>query len=341
MIELERHIEILLLSNDCVIVPDFGGFMAHHGDARFDERDNMFIPPLRTIGFNPKLKMNDSLLAQSYVEAYDISYPEALKRIADEVREIKQRIESEGTFELHNIGVITLNDDGHYEFEPCEAGILTPELYGLGCFELKPLSLTQIETETTPESAKAENISINNSEEVFEDEDSERTISIKVSLLRNLAAACIAIIVFFLLPTPLNNSVTNTAGRGIDTRLLNKIMPKEITIGTASLKNIDIKNSNSTNTNTDTKNTKTQEVKATADKDCFVIVLAAKVAKTNAEVFVESLKKQGLSEARVITRNNSSKVVYGNYTTKQDAYKSLNELKDNTIFAEGWIMQLN
>ena len=26
---LERHIEILLLSNDCVIVPGFGGFMVH------------------------------------------------------------------------------------------------------------------------------------------------------------------------------------------------------------------------------------------------------------------------------------------------------------------------
>ena len=39
MIELERHIEILLLSNDCVIVPNFGGFMAHHVDARYDDED--------------------------------------------------------------------------------------------------------------------------------------------------------------------------------------------------------------------------------------------------------------------------------------------------------------
>ncbi|MFW5519352.1 MAG: SPOR domain-containing protein, partial [Segatella copri] len=46
--ELKRHIEILLLSNDCVIVPEFGGFMAHHVDARYDGRDNMFLPPLRT-----------------------------------------------------------------------------------------------------------------------------------------------------------------------------------------------------------------------------------------------------------------------------------------------------
>ncbi len=45
VIELERHIEILLLSNDCVIVPDFGGFMAHHVDAYYDEEETIFLPP--------------------------------------------------------------------------------------------------------------------------------------------------------------------------------------------------------------------------------------------------------------------------------------------------------
>lgn len=81
--------------------------------------------------------MNDSLLALSYVEAYDISYPEALNRIADEVAEIKQTLENTGRFELNDIGTIILNETGNYTFEPCEAGILTPELYGLGgltCF---------------------------------------------------------------------------------------------------------------------------------------------------------------------------------------------------------------
>lgn len=44
--------------------------------------------------------MNDSLLALSYVEAYDISYPEALNRIADEVTEMRQTLENSGKFEL-------------------------------------------------------------------------------------------------------------------------------------------------------------------------------------------------------------------------------------------------
>ena len=89
MMELERHIEVLLLSNDCVIVPGLGGFVAHHVQAQYDERDHSFIPPTRTLGFNPQLVINDSLLVQSYIDTFDISYPEALNSIEQEVKTIK------------------------------------------------------------------------------------------------------------------------------------------------------------------------------------------------------------------------------------------------------------
>ena len=102
VIELERHIEILLLDNDCVIVPGLGGFMAHHVEARYEEDEQAFLPPLRTLGFNPQLKINDSLLAQSYIEAYDISYPEALQRIEDEVNELTQILQNEGRYEFRS-----------------------------------------------------------------------------------------------------------------------------------------------------------------------------------------------------------------------------------------------
>ena len=140
VIELERHIEILLLDNDCVIVPGLGGFTAHHVEARYDESDDVFLPPLRTLGFNPLLKINDSLLVQSYVEAYDISYPEALRRIEGEVEELRQRLGNDGYYEMTDIGMLEVNEDGNIVFTPCEAGILTPGLYGLSSFEMPPLA---------------------------------------------------------------------------------------------------------------------------------------------------------------------------------------------------------
>ena len=46
MNELYKHIEVLLLENDCVIVPGLGGFIAHYRSA-VQKGDGRFQPPMR------------------------------------------------------------------------------------------------------------------------------------------------------------------------------------------------------------------------------------------------------------------------------------------------------
>ena len=45
MIELAQHIEVLLLENDCVIVPGLGGFVAHYTPAMRVAEENRFSAP--------------------------------------------------------------------------------------------------------------------------------------------------------------------------------------------------------------------------------------------------------------------------------------------------------
>lgn len=371
--ELERHIEILLLSNDCVIVPDFGGFMAHQVDARYDDRDSMFLPPLRTVGFNPQLKMNDSLLAQSYVEAYDISYPEAIDRLANEVAEIRQRLENEGKYEINNIGTIYLNEDGNYTFEPCEAGILTPNYYGLGGFDMLPLSAQENEPTVTLEKTNstniAENIEINQEEKqaepvvalqnatansVFDvNDDDEKPsaefILIKKSWLRNLAAACIAIIAFFAISTPLRTPNVQTSK--IDTGMLTRIMPKELVTQNTHQTELASKAENSekvlkinpeTNkdANDEANEKKIDQAELKSAKPYYGIVLASRVTKRNAANYVETLQAKGFKAAKVVITATNVKVVYGSYETEGQAYKALHDLRNNEVFADGWITKV-
>lgn len=371
--ELERHIEILLLSNDCVIVPDFGGFMAHQVDARYDDRDSMFLPPLRTVGFNPQLKMNDSLLAQSYVEAYDISYPEAIDRLANEVAEIRQRLENEGKYEINNIGTIYLNEDGNYTFEPCEAGILTPNYYGLGGFDMLPLSTQENEPTVTLEKTNstniAENIEINQEEKqaepvvalqnattnsVFDvNDDDEKPsaefILIKKSWLRNLAAACIAIIAFFAISTPLRTPNVQTSK--IDTGMLTRIMPKELVTQNTHQTKLASKAENSekvlkinpeTNkdANDEANEKKIDQAELKSAKPYYGIVLASRVTKRNAANYVETLQAKGFKAAKVVITATNVKVVYGSYETEGQAYKALHDLRNNEVFADGWITKV-
>ena len=44
MIELAQHIEVLLLENDCVIVPGLGGFVAHYAPAMRVAEENGWLP---------------------------------------------------------------------------------------------------------------------------------------------------------------------------------------------------------------------------------------------------------------------------------------------------------
>ena len=310
MIELERHIEILLLNNDCVVVPGLGGFVAHYIDARYDEEDALFLPPLRTLGFNAQLTMNDSLLAQAYVEAYDISYPEALKRIEDEVEELHQHISNDGFYELHDIGTLTTNDEGHLEFHPCEAGLLTPSLYGLTSFEMPMLA-----GNTESQSAARHT------------EKGADVITIRKSTLRTIAAAAIVIFALFLIPPTTSWEPSQH-------------VQQSSVINIPSWERTNVK-SDATVENAITIATKTAEANDYVfDGDYWTLVLASHISKANAESFIASLQQKGFSQARILEQNNIIKVVYGQYLDKDNAYKNLKELKGNSDFAQAWVLEV-
>lgn len=366
VIELERHIEILLLDNDCVIVPDLGGFMAHYSEAHYDDSDQMFLPPSRTLGFNPALKMNDSLLAQSYIEAYDISYPEALKRIEDEVNELRQHIENEGYYELNDIGVLRVNEYGSYEFEPCEAGILTPALYGLSSVEIDPLEsiapafvetktrAVKIEpaTDSEPKEEKAREVKMTSP--LFDEDDNDDKVHIRVSVLRNIAAAAIAIFAFFLISTPLNNgSRKEMSMLNMNTETLTRILPKTTVQGVAEVKGITAKELNKMEEkaiqNSEVENLETssssvsenQEVKPEEQNlPYYTIVLASHVSKKNAAAYVEKLRKAGFNEAQVYSGRSTTRVIFNQYKSEAEAYGALHEMREYTEFNDAWVYKV-
>ena len=336
MIELERHIEILLLSNDCVIVPELGGFMAHHVSARYDEDDQLFLPPLRTLGFNPQLKINDSLLAQSYVEAYDISYPEALQRIEDEVNELKMHLETEGFYELNDIGILALNEEGNYQFTPCEAGILSPGLYGLGSFEMSPL---QEEEEST---AKIFGMDIPEDEQEEDEEDD--VVKIKFSWIRNtVAVAAILLAIFILaLPTGKTELMTRTISN-INSNILFGMMSKDTNTSKIEIKKEDIVKA-PVKVDTILKKDTTQVVKKVETdsiKKGYCIVLASYVSKQNAQMFIDMLKQKGLDSVEIYMHNDVRRVIYGNYQTPNDAYIALQSIHKHKELGEAWVYRFS
>ena len=313
--------------------------MAHHVEARYVEDEQLFLPPLRTLGFNPQLKVNDSLLAQSYIEAYDISYPEALRRIADEVEELKQ----------------IMAEQGNYEFEPCEAGILTPQLYGLSSFEMEPFKkrvLVQKEEQqptaqvVAMDQPKAD-ATDTDAEDVQEEaeEQAEKTISIKVSTLRNIAAACVAVIAILLFPHQVNVSENNAGGK-INTEVIRQMMPKNITTPdkkeAVAKVQAEAKPSQQQPAAVEAKEQPAAPVQTEQKPEkVFTIVLASQVSMKNATNFVDKLHADGHASARIVKTGKTTRVVYGTYASEEKAYEALRPLRNsNRDFADGWVMKM-
>lgn len=369
MIQLDRHIEILLLDNDCVIVPGFGGFMAHHVCAEYNADSQSFTPPMRQLCFNAQLKINDSLLAQSYIEAYDISYPEAIRRIEEEVTQLKQQLQNDGYCELNDIGVLRTNVEGNIEFEPCESGILTPDLYGLNTVDMCTLdtlaSQAVVAADATTNTVAASQEILNEipkpnpqlaiskdtdgSEEktadTYVEASKPATISIRISTIKHVAAVAAVIAALFVCSLPLGkiNQETNPelAKSSIDTGVLYKILPDEAP--KQNLEAFEVEKDSNIEEVAEATTTETEDKAEPELKSFHSIVLASRVTKTNAEVFVEKLKNNGYTQAEVVLRPSGGvKVIYGHFASEEEARNNLNSLRDSSeLFAEGWIMEFN
>ena len=352
VIELVKHIEVLLLSNDCVTIPGFGGFVAHYIPARIDETDGVFLPPMRAIGFNPQLKLNDSLLVQSYVEVYDISYPEALRRVEEEVETIQDTISREGSCVLDNIGTLTANDEGVIRFAPAESGILTPSLYGLGTLEFPMLNAPATLSRTVAEGTSADSRTVavvtpaeDEGNDVEEEDDEERALTIRMSWIRNAVAVAAAVIVFFLTATPIANSNLDTRDMSqLRSSIATLSMPKDSSVAPAIVAQKDTAAIDNAAAVDSVKQAEAavQDSIATPQPvtPTYCLVLASQVKKSNAEYFVDQLHQKGYTDARVYEHNHIVRVVYGSYATEGEAYQQLNRLNGTKEFAEAWVYKI-
>ena len=195
MIELAQHIEKLLFDNDCIIVPDFGGFVAFYNHSQTNEDGDAFYPPTRTIGFNPRLTLNDGMLIQSYMSVHDISFSDAARAIDQEVQFLQSQLQDSGKVELPNIGEIKLTMNQTYEFTPYNEKLTSPSLYGLDTIEMIELDKLNHQKEERVLHPV-----------VLQENKKNYNIRINRAFVRTIAASVGVIALFVFLSTPVENT---------------------------------------------------------------------------------------------------------------------------------------
>lgn len=128
-----NYISDLLYRYECVIVPNFGGFVTNEISAKVNHFTHTFYPPSNQLTFNSHLQNNDGLLANYVAAAKKISYSEALESIEKDVAEWKLLLNVE-VLELENIGLLKLNKERKLIFEPSNSINYLTASFGLGSY---------------------------------------------------------------------------------------------------------------------------------------------------------------------------------------------------------------
>ena len=131
---LATYINDLLYRYDCVIVPDFGGFVTNRIGSKMDKNTHTFYPPTKQITFNSHLKHNDGLLANYIASAENISFEKAATAISLSVIKWQNKLQSDSV-EINNLGVLSLNEEKQIVFEPNTTVNYLTESFGLATFE--------------------------------------------------------------------------------------------------------------------------------------------------------------------------------------------------------------
>ena len=211
MATIEDLIGELLLKQNCVIIPSFGGFVSKKVPARIDYDSMRIFPPSKELLFNKQLINNDGLLINEYSSANNISFDLASFEVKSKVKEWQEKLSKKQRIEIKRVGNLYINSEEKICFEQDRFFNLLLESYGLESIKFFIEEEAKVEVFKDDETSPIPIFSIeeSNSKSNEKEEKDDRVINIDTNQKSNkkawkyIAAACLLPIAFysFWIPT--------------------------------------------------------------------------------------------------------------------------------------------
>ena len=341
MKDLILHLEYLLHSHNCVIVPNLGGFVVNTTPiAR--EGISAFYAPTTELVFNRDLTYDDGLLIESFMRVEKISSEAAHQKIKSAVKEIKDALRDKKELSLGDLGSFTMMDDHHFEY--ISAPFVRPEHYGMATASLQPV--LQLQPKVTESSIETE-------AEVKQPQ--------RKQLWRNstIAASVAAIAFFILLLFPIQDStshhqtaqVLNEKGffsskekKGKDHTVQTSTPDHPITeTSTIIEENLLAMNSvvqEDAVVNNQEEPTQTEAVVAKADTPQYYIIAGVYEVRSYADNMLNQLKEEGYTNASTFMKHGRINVYSEAYPTIEAAHNALNSMvQKSDKHNDAWILK--
>jgi cell division septation protein DedD len=318
---VQNHIKELLFEQDCVVIPEFGGFVTNFDCAKIDGSNRYITPPQKWLAFNSLLKNDDGLLSNYIAQEEQITREQANLKIKSFVEDTKRYINFDKTYQIEGLGIFSQNDENKIQFQPQNRNFFS-ESFGMENIflkksinpqnELQVIDKPVVVSDTTVQQVFASN-DREPTVEVWEDE--EETISNRKGRFSRVLPYVYGVIGTAILVTSIyfyDNSKANLSS-------LNPFKSNK-SLTTPVVKTVD-----EFKAEADPIQTKTVEAKAFENEKAiseipktetiiesekrFFIIIGSFGSKKNAKSLLRTLKLKGFEDASIIYPKNNEKLI--------------------------------
>lgn len=290
MTEFYTFLEHLLYDHECVIIPQFGGFVVNAQDFQFNAQEGKIYPKRKCVAFNEKLKTDDRFLTTEWAKKKSISQKEASIEITAISKELKSQISTQGYLTIGELGAFTLNSENRLSFSP------NPDFNAdLSVFGLFPVGLGHAlpkEKKTVLEEAPvAEDLPS------YTPEPSPIKVSRSAYVYALMAFIIGGIGAFFLTEPAGNQSQSSLNPIKIEKKVATPVAVAATTVPTPVQVDTVQKEVIAT----------PASVEAPADQEVIYLVAASFQSLTQAEKGLKEFKSRGFDQAEIILKNEQTK----------------------------------
>ena len=299
---LEHYISELLYIEDCIIIPDFGGFIVNDKSATINEKSGEITPPSKTILFNSQLINNDGLLVNHIAKEENISHKECLANVLAISKKLKNKLFETKILRIKKVGLLTIGSENNILFTQ-EKGYN----YNLNSFGMCSINSNKIDKK---ERFKNE---IQNTVNVIE----KNIISTNQIFLRAAAVAIPLILISFISINQEKNITT----------IYEKMSLIDFSFAKTD-KNKSLEKNDKTSINTTVLPTINTKLKY------HIIIGSFQEVKNAKKLHAKLLSKE--HDAQILSNSSNSRVSISNFKRKEDAILALTNVKKN--YGTAWIL---
>lgn len=314
-----------------------GAFLANEVPAHYNIEERVFVPPYRTMCFNPQVKADDALLISEYIDRQQLSYEEAGKTMNNDIDTLREILTRDSIVRFGELGTFHMNIKGELSFDVDDNGIDDPANFGFEPFAFPLLRDCE-----------------------------DRKIVIKHRDLGKYIAAAVAVILTFIFVTPMSDSAYQKSMQASFTgfasneqiSLMQQVgapAPKQVTNEVANCEIMPIdangnmaaviasqeqSEASATGAEAIASTTASKEIVTPEEnKKVFHIIVASSPTESNAQLAIEELSAKLEANYSIVKGGGRHRISIGQFESNRDAMKVVQELK--STFPDAWILQTN